>query len=482
MLPTSDETPPNTARPHGSVPEVISRYSILGRIGAGGMGAVYKAHDPRLDRVVALKVPRLDGPPHTLATRVQRFQREARLAAQVLHPHVCPIYDVGEHDGHPFVVMAYVEGESLAARLASTGRYEEIERAIGVIRQVLEGLEAVHACGIVHRDLKPGNIMIDSAGRAILTDFGLARPENDVEHLTSDGVIVGTPSYMAPEQAAGQSDRIGPWSDLYSVGAVLFRMLTGRLPFEGPPLTVLARIISDRPPSPATWRTDLNPGLVAIILKAMAKEPRDRYQSAHQFNEELAGCLQPPRVASPAPVPAPAGDLVAPGEVTEPGEASRPPWRRARRSLSILLLPIAVFVLCGLFPVWQDFVRSRDVRVLLWPAALAGFLTAASLFALLTPRNVRVRNARGETWLLKAASCGDTALAKDLLARGANVNDRDKWGETPLMKAAAGGHTAVVKILLAHGAEVNDRDYEGNTALTIATAKGYTDIADLLQQ
>src|SRR5262249_23076625 len=207
--------------------------------------------DPHLDRVVALKVPRFDGPADQVAGRLQRFQREARAAARVFHPHVCPIFDVSEFEGRPFVVMPFIEGESLAARLHRRARCDDPVEAIRLIDQVLDALGAVHDHGVIHRDLKPGNVLLDAAGRAILTDFGLARPTDDAERLTSDGAVVGTPAYMAPEQAAGQPDRVGPWTDLYSVGVLLYRMLTGRLPFEGPGLAVLAQIVNDRPPPPS---------------------------------------------------------------------------------------------------------------------------------------------------------------------------------------------------------------------------------------
>src|SRR5437763_1383379 len=259
-MPTADESPSPPTVPLETPPQQIGRYRVLERLGAGGMGAVYRAHDPQLDRVVAIKVPLFDVPRDKLEQRIQRFQREARAAAQVWHPHVCPIHDVGEHAGQPYVVMAYVEGRSLATRLAA-GRFEDAAEAVTLTLQLLDALDAVHARGIVHRDLKPGNVMLDAAGRAILMDFGLARPEQDGEHLTSDGVVLGTPSYMAPEQAAGQAERIGPWTDLYSVGVVLYQMLTGRLPFEGPPLTVLAKIVHEAPPPPRGLRPDLDPEL-----------------------------------------------------------------------------------------------------------------------------------------------------------------------------------------------------------------------------
>jgi serine/threonine protein kinase len=304
MSPSTDESRPLAAPAEEPPPETIGRYRILGRLGRGGMGTVYKAHDPQLDRVVALKLPRFDGPPDQRALRMQRFQREARAAAQVWHSHVCPIFDVGEHDGQPFVVMAYVEGQSLARRLAGEPRYEDVGAAVAVVRQALDGLEAVHARGIIHRDLKPGNILLDPSGRAILTDFGLVKPGPDAEPLTSDGVVLGTPHYMAPEQAAGQLNRLGPWTDLYSLGVVLYRMLTGHLPFEGPPLPVLSQIVHEPVPPPSHWRPDLDPALERVVRKATAKEPGERYQSAREFTEALRVWLH--GKVSPAVCPVPA--------------------------------------------------------------------------------------------------------------------------------------------------------------------------------
>jgi hypothetical protein len=287
---TTPELPKPSPDAPPTGPVLIGRYRVLGLLGEGGMGTVHKALDPHLDRVVALKVPRFDGPADQVAGRLQRFQREARAAARVFHPHVCPIFDVSEFEGRPFVVMPFIEGESLAARLDRRGRCDDPVEALRLIDQVLDALGAVHDHGVIHRDLKPGNVLLDAAGRAILTDFGLARPTDDAERLTSDGAVVGTPAYMAPEQAAGQPDRIGPWTDLYSVGVLLYRMLTGRLPFEGPGLAVLAQIVNDRPPPPSSLRPDLDRALEAVLLRALARDPKERYQSAREFREALAAC------------------------------------------------------------------------------------------------------------------------------------------------------------------------------------------------
>jgi PAS domain S-box-containing protein len=265
------------------IDENLGRYRLIQMLGEGGMGTVYKAHDPKLDRLVAVKVPRFDVPRSDLAIVVQRFLREARSAAQVRHPNVCPIYDVDEHDGVPFVVMAYVEGQSLAEYLRLMRPDADLAESVRLVRQVAVGLRAVHSHGIVHRDLKPANILLDKDGQPLLTDFGLARPENETQRLTMHGAVIGTPGYMAPEQAAGEAERIGAPTDIYSLGVLLYVMLTSRLPYQGSALTVLLKQLDEPPPPPSSIRAGLDPELEGIVLKAMARKPEDRYQSAQQL-------------------------------------------------------------------------------------------------------------------------------------------------------------------------------------------------------
>jgi WD40 repeat protein len=278
---------PPTDEVEEPLPEQIGRYRILGSAGAGGMGRVYKAHDPELDRVVAVKVPKLDSCSKDRAGWVRRFLREARSAASIRHPHVCPIYDVGEHDRVPYVVMAFIEGPSLAQQLQGTHPYDDPAVAVRLVRQVAEALEAIHAHGLVHRDLKPANILIDRKGQALLTDFGLARPKQDSEHLTDENALIGTPAFMSPEQTLGDSDQVSSSSDLYSLGVVLYSLLTGRLPFQGPAATILWQIGHEKPPPPTMLRPGLDPELEAIVQKTMAVQPEDRYQSARQIIEAL---------------------------------------------------------------------------------------------------------------------------------------------------------------------------------------------------
>jgi hypothetical protein len=308
----------------------FGRYRILEEIGSGGMGTVFKALDPHLDRVVALKLPHFFGTGPEVTKRIQRFQREAQAAAKIWHPNVCPIYDVGEEHGRPFVVMAWVDGKSLASRLTEMGRFESIGEAVSVIRNILDGLDAVHAHGILHRDLKPANILIERSGRPIVTDFGLARTETSADPITSEGVIVGTPAYMAPEQARGP-EAAGPWTDIYSVGVVFYQMLTGRLPFEGTPLEVLAKVCHEQPVAPRNYRSDLPPALEGVVLTALAHDPAARFANARQFRAALDGWQEGHARTSPNGMattdwkPAPAIDARLPrAEEPAPADATQP--------------------------------------------------------------------------------------------------------------------------------------------------------------
>ncbi|OAI46313.1 hypothetical protein AYO44_11470 [Planctomycetaceae bacterium SCGC AG-212-F19] len=275
------------ARGTTTMPPALGRYRLLEPLGAGGMGTVYKAHDPELNRLVAIKVPRFNGAQEAQDRARQRFLREARAAATIRHPHVCPIYDVGADGGIPYVVMAFIEGQSLAAKLEREERLNDCREAVHLVLHVARALEVVHAHGIIHRDLKPHNILLDKAGQAVLTDFGLARPEDDREQLTAEGAVVGTPAYMAPEQIAPRFGTVSYRTDIYSLGVVLYQLVTGRTPFTGSKLGLIFQVAEDDPPWPCELRPDLDPSLEAIIRQAMARRPEERYGSAREVAEAL---------------------------------------------------------------------------------------------------------------------------------------------------------------------------------------------------
>jgi hypothetical protein len=303
-------TVPDLPTPHSSgpargdvrLPERFGRYRILRELGRGAMGTVYLAHDSQLDRRVALKVPQFtaaDGPEVR-----QRFLSEGRAAATIEHPNVCPVYDVGEIDGTPYLTMAYLRGRPLAQLLEGPAPLSG-RQAASLVRQLTVALQAAHERGIVHRDLKPSNIMINERGEPVILDFGLARRlHQDSARLTRTGQPLGTPAYMSPEQAGGAVQVMGPGCDIFALGVILYQLLTGRLPFEGSVAEVLCQIVARQPVPPLTHRPDLDPRLEAICLKALSKKVGDRYASMGDFGAALTDYLrcEPPPAAVPVGV------------------------------------------------------------------------------------------------------------------------------------------------------------------------------------
>lgn len=278
-------------------PKQLGRFKILKVLGEGAFGTVYHAHDPQLDREVALKVPRAG----VLETQedIDRFLQEARAVADLRHAHVCPIYDFGKIDDEYFIVMAYIAGKPLSSVLVG-GRKIADHKIAAVIRKISFALEAAHKLGVVHRDLKPANIMIDKQGDPVVMDFGLARRmTGDEAQLTHSGAILGTPAYMPPEQAKGNSNAVGPQSDVYSLGVILYELLCGQRPFSGSVAEVFASILHREPPPPSTHRSNVDPQLEAICLKAIAKQPNDRYASMAALAETLTEYLRVKREGDP---------------------------------------------------------------------------------------------------------------------------------------------------------------------------------------
>jgi tetratricopeptide (TPR) repeat protein/predicted Ser/Thr protein kinase len=254
------------------------RYEIVKLLGEGGMGAVYRAHDRELDRVVALKVIRPELARNEQVLR--RFKQELILARQITHRNIIRIFDLGTAEGMRFITMEFIEGEDLSSILARRGKLPAHEAA-QIVAQVARGLEAAHAEGVVHRDLKPQNIMIDAEGKASIMDFGIARSLETTTAMTRTGALLGTPTYMSPEQAQGH--KVDLRSDLYTLGIIFYELLTGKPPFEAEhPMATLLRRIKEKPVPPIQLEPGIPKAINEMVLKMLATAPDDRYQSATQ--------------------------------------------------------------------------------------------------------------------------------------------------------------------------------------------------------
>jgi sugar lactone lactonase YvrE len=264
-------------------PARVARFEVRALLGEGAFGRVFRAHDPQLDREVALKVPH----PSTLASprAVERFLREARAASRLRHPHIVPIHDAGRDGQHLYIASAFIEGATLER--AIDDKSLDDQAAARIVRELAEALAYAHGQGIVHRDVKPANVLLDGAGHAHLADFGLAHRQDSVEKLTHDGAVIGTPAYMAPEQARGRQGKVLPASDQYALGVVLYELLTGRVPFSGPVALVLSMQVNQEPPAPHMIRPEVPRDLETICLKALAKRPQERYANCQEMADDL---------------------------------------------------------------------------------------------------------------------------------------------------------------------------------------------------
>lgn len=264
----------------------FGRYEIVGELGRGAMGVVYKARDPQIDRMVALKTVSLRGAePEQEAEFRQRFMHEAQAAGRLHHPGIVAVFDVGEEpeSNEPYIVLEYVAGEALNKILARERKLAP-ERALQLAEEIAEALDYAHGQGVTHRDIKPGNILITQAGHAKISDFGIAKL--NLAHFTLPGRVLGTPAYMAPEQLSGE--RADGRSDLFSLGVILYAMTTGHSPFQGDSATTVCFKVANREPVPAS-ALDLNlpPDLDAVLTRAMAKDPAERYQKGSEFAEDI---------------------------------------------------------------------------------------------------------------------------------------------------------------------------------------------------
>jgi hypothetical protein len=362
----------------------LGQYRIVEHIGLGGMATVYKAYQPALDRYVAVKIlPAYYAHEPGFA---ERFVREAKAVAKLTHPHVLPIYDFGQQDELSYIVMQYVDAGTLKDML---GRPTSLTMATDIVEQIAEALDYAHERGIIHRDVKPSNVLMDRGRWVLLSDFGLAKMVEGSIQLTGSGVGVGTPAYMAPEQ--GQGLKVDRRADIYSLGIILYEMVTGGVPYSAEtPMAVVVKHITEPLPLPHTINPDLPEGVERVILKALAKTPDDRYETAGKMAAALRKVVAGLDTALAEATPAVAGAPVAAPTILEEGGATQvvpapveaPPPRPARK-------------------------RRVPIRVI----AVAGVLALVTLwgFCALAGRAGKEREARATQTALAQAVTGETS-------------------------------------------------------------------------
>jgi tRNA A-37 threonylcarbamoyl transferase component Bud32 len=302
---------------------VAGRYELAELVGSGGMSSVYRAHDRVLERTVALKVLH-----RQLADDdeyVERFRREAQMVAGLVHHNIVTVIDRGADDGRPFIVFEYVGGENLKQLVEREGPLP-VERALELAIQIAHGLAFAHQNGYIHRDVKPQNVLLNGNGEAKVTDFGIARSLDVQRGVTQTGAVLGTSEYIAPEQAQGQ--HVDERTDVYSLGILLYELLTAELPFSGDNFVAVAmQHINEPPPWVSEWRPDAPPRVDAAVARALAKRPEDRFATMADFGRELEACLNEARLGAGA---------------SETMVLSRPRIRRARRRPSVSALLVVV--------------------------------------------------------------------------------------------------------------------------------------------
>ena len=278
--------------------ERLGKYELRGVLGKGAMGTVYDAWDPGIARRVAIKTIQLPSGQHTSGDEnaedaYARFKREAQAAGRLSHPGIVAVYDQGETDGVAYIVMELIEGQPLKALLDQEHRLAP-DAAIRVMVGLLDALGYSHGCGVIHRDIKPTNIILTKSGAVKIADFGIARIENS--EMTQVGTVMGTPAYMSPEQFMGQA--VDARTDIYASGVVLYHLLTGEKPFQGGMTAIMHKVLHTDPPKPSELSVTAPPALDAVVAKAMARRPEDRYASARAFSDALTAAMR-------APMPAP---------------------------------------------------------------------------------------------------------------------------------------------------------------------------------
>ncbi len=343
------------------VKQNIGRYEIISEIGQGAMGVVYRALDPLLERTVAIKTISLDLSKDEFEAFEQRFYREASSAGRLNHPNIVTIHDVGNSDNVAYMAMEFLEGVELRD-IMDAGAHLDLDRIVEIVSQVADGLAYAHEHGVVHRDIKPSNIMILKNGVAKITDFGIALIPSSSR--TMAGMVLGSPKYMSPEQVVGQD--VDRRSDIFSLGVMLYEMLTGTPPFSGENISaIMYRILNEMPLAPVTLKPELPEIFNFIVAKALAKHPDDRYQSAEEMADDLrnyrtlqaplnfhAGTDGKPRTLERRSKPRPLDEqtlLLAGGKGIDSAGNARPWWRRP-----VFLVGALVFMLLGFLLLYQE--------------------------------------------------------------------------------------------------------------------------------
>ena len=318
----------------------VPGYEVLGFLGEGGMGVVYRARHVRLDRLVALKLLRGGS-----SKRLARFRAEALADARLQHPHVVQIFEIGEHQGQPYLALELLEGGSLEAKIA--GKPQAPRDAAVLVQVLARAIQYAHSRGIVHRDLKPSNVLLTAEGTAKIGDFGLAKFMQTAEGETQEGDVVGTPRYMAPEQTSGELEGVGPAVDIYSLGVILYELLTGRAPLQAPtPMETLLLIRSQEPLPPSRLLPRLPRDLETICLKCLQKDPRRRYASAQELADDLERFL--------------GGKPVRARPIAMPEKALK--WVRRNSLAALLLALLTVSLLGGLAAVTWKWLEANEQR------------------------------------------------------------------------------------------------------------------------
>ncbi len=426
-----DDAPP--------LPRRVGRYEVISELGRGGMGVVYEAYDKELRRHVAVKMIRLmDGSAGT--NDLERFLREARVSAKLDHPSIVRVHEVGSHAGDPFLVMEIVRGESFEGAL----RRERMppRRAAEVLRDVASGLQHAHDQGVIHRDVKPHNILLDEDGHAKLGDFGLARDEATRRQLTITGQVMGTPAFMSPEQAAGERQNQGPLTDVWAVGAVLYRALVGRPPFGGDTaLVIMRKVLVEDPAAPRQLDPTIHPDLETIVLRCLEKTPQRRYPSAAAVAADLDRYLRGLAIVAKPP-----------GRVDRLRRWTRRHPARAVIALVALIFPIALLATFALQRAARQAVARNEALAAVTPLEEALAELASPLDDPVARRRARKRRIELGLEAMSAASrfrsvAGDHAFARELQFRAAQglgqaALEAEQWelAESALSFATTIGH------------------------------------------